>query len=42
MWGFIFRGGARLKDWGERWKLDWLIRLGLNVRGAALKHGKVT
>jgi hypothetical protein len=41
MWGFIFRCGARLKDRGERWKQDWLTRLGLHIREAAFKHGKV-
>jgi hypothetical protein len=40
MGGFLFRFGVRLKDKGEQWKCDWLIRLGLRIREAVLKHGK--
>jgi hypothetical protein len=36
MEGFIFRLGVGIKDLGERLKCNWLIRLGLNIRGAAL------
>jgi len=41
MGGFIFRLGVRLKDKGEQWKGDWLIRLGLKGREKALNHGKI-
>jgi hypothetical protein len=40
MGGFLLRFGVGLKDKGEQWKYDWLIRLGLRVREAALKYGK--
>jgi hypothetical protein len=40
MGGFIFRRGVGLKDKGEQWKYDWLIRFGLRIREAVLKHGK--
>jgi hypothetical protein len=36
MGGFVFRTGVRLKDFGERHGLGWLVRLGLAVREAAL------
>jgi hypothetical protein len=32
MGGFIFRLGARLKDKGEQFRWNWLIRLGLVIR----------
>jgi len=32
MGGFLFRLGVRLKDTGERWKWDWLIRHGLCIK----------
>jgi hypothetical protein len=41
MGGFIFRLGVSLKDKGEQWKCDWLIRLGLRVREFGMNHGKV-
>jgi hypothetical protein len=41
MGGFIFRLGVCLKDLGERIKWNRLIRLGLAVREAALRYGKV-
>jgi hypothetical protein len=41
MGGFIFRLGVRLKELGEQWKYDWLIRLGLNIREKVLRHGKI-
>jgi hypothetical protein len=40
MGGFLFRFGVRLKDKGEQWNCGWLIRFGLNIREAVLKHGK--
>jgi len=41
MGGFIFRLGVCLKEKGEQWKCDWLIRLGLKVREKALNYGKI-
>jgi hypothetical protein len=41
MGGFIFRLGVRLKDKGEQWRCDWLIRLGLNIKERALRYGKI-
>jgi hypothetical protein len=41
MGGFIYRFGVCLKDKGEQAKRGWLIRLGLKIREAALRHGKV-
>jgi hypothetical protein len=32
MCGFIYRMAIRFKDFGERHKLPWLIRLGLWIR----------
>jgi hypothetical protein len=40
MGGFLFRFGVGLKEKGEQWKCDWLIRFGLRIREAVLKHGK--
>jgi len=40
MGGFIFRLGVCLKDKGEQWNCDWLIRLGLKVKEKVLNHGK--
>jgi hypothetical protein len=33
MRGFIYRLGVRFKDFGERHKLPWLVRLGLWIKG---------
>ena len=41
MGGLLLRFGVCLKDKGEQWKCDWLIRFGLRVREAALNYGKV-
>jgi hypothetical protein len=41
MGGFIFRLGVRLKDKGEQWGCDWLIRLGLRIREFILRHGVI-
>lgn len=41
MGGVIFRLGVSLKDWGERHRYRFIIRLGLNIREFALQHGKV-
>jgi len=40
MTGFIYRRAIALKELGERLGWDWLIRLGLRLREAAL-HGKI-
>ena len=32
MYGFIYRAAIGLKDFGERHKLPWLIRLGFWIR----------
>jgi hypothetical protein len=46
MGGFVFRLGTRLKDWGERLKWNWLVRLGLGlelgIRDFVLSYGVVT
>ncbi|MDR2785050.1 MAG: hypothetical protein LBB83_03955 [Treponema sp.] len=41
MGGFIFRLGQRLKDWGECHKWNWLVRLGLGIRGFILRRGVI-
>jgi hypothetical protein len=41
MGGFIYRFSVRVKDKGEQLKWSWLIRLGLRIREAALRYGKV-
>ena len=40
MTGFIYRRAINLKNLGERLGWDWLIRIGLCLREAAL-HGQV-
>jgi hypothetical protein len=40
MGGFLLRLGVHLKEKGEQWDFDWLIRLGLNIREAALNYEK--
>jgi hypothetical protein len=42
MGGFVFRLGVRLKDWGERLKWNWLVRLGLGIRDFVLSYGVIT
>jgi len=37
MTGFIYRRAIALKDMGERLKWDWLIRVGLGLKGVALR-----
>jgi hypothetical protein len=37
MGGVLFRLGVRLKDWGERLRWGWLVRLGLGVRDFVLR-----
>jgi len=41
MGGFLFRLGVGIKNGGENWKCDWLIRLGLFIKDVVLKHGKL-
>jgi hypothetical protein len=35
MGGIIYRTGQCLKDWGERLRWGWMIRLGLWIRDKA-------
>jgi hypothetical protein len=37
----MYRRAVELKELGERLHWDWLIRLGLKIKEAALRHGKV-
>jgi hypothetical protein len=41
MGGVIFRLGQSLKDWGERLRWDWLVRLGLGMRDFIFRHGVI-
>jgi hypothetical protein len=41
MTGFLYRRAVALKELGERRRLDWLIRLGLNFREWVMKHGTI-
>jgi len=41
MGGFIFRLGVDLKDKGEQWKCDWLIRFGFSIREFVLRRGVI-
>jgi hypothetical protein len=41
MGGVVFRLGVSLKDWGERRRWGWLIRLGLGVREFVLRRGVI-
>jgi hypothetical protein len=41
MGGFIFRTGGRFKDWGERLRWDWLVRLGLGMKDFIFRHGVI-
>jgi hypothetical protein len=40
MCGFIYRMAIRFKDFGERHKLPWLIRLGLWIRERVMNAKK--
>jgi hypothetical protein len=37
MCGFIYRMAIRIKEFGERHKLPWLVRLGLWIREQVIK-----
>jgi hypothetical protein len=41
MWGFLYRRAVNIKEFGERLRWDWLIRLGLNFREWVMKHGTI-
>ena len=41
MGGFLYRFGVCLKDTGEQWKCDGLIRLGLRIRDYVLQNGVI-
>jgi len=41
MGGFIFRLGVRFKDWGERLRWGWLVRLGLRVKDFVFRRGVI-
>jgi hypothetical protein len=41
MGGFLFRLGVSLKDKGEQWKCDRLIRFGLGIREFVLRRGMI-
>ncbi|MEL3901090.1 MAG: hypothetical protein P1P67_11310 [Treponema phagedenis] len=36
MQGFLYRTAIRIKEAGERWRIGWLVRLGLNMRDKVL------
>lgn len=37
MKGFLFRLAVAIKDFGERNRMPWLIRLGLNLKWRVMK-----